>query len=105
MIGAANLRSAIFDNVRTRPAVVSPYRLGDGYGIPTYRFPLDRSIKPLPTLPAIVGNTTYDPMMFEKPYETTGTAFLRDRFLNRRALLPGFKTPLGEPSKTNPTVL
>lgn len=96
----ANLRSAIFDNTLTRPRLISHQQLNDGYGIPTYRMPLERSIKPLPTLPYIVGNTTYDPNVKETP----GTGFIRDKLLFSRSVLPTLSAT-GEPSKTNPTVL
>lgn len=104
MLGSANLRSALFDNIQTRPRISSPYRLGDGYGFPNYRLPLERSIKPLPTLPPIVGNTTYDPRIFTMGMETPATGFIRDKLLFRRNVLPTL-SPTGEPSKTNPTVL
>jgi hypothetical protein len=77
--------------------------LEDGSGIPAYRFPLERSIKPLPTLPYIVGNSTYDPTRFEKPMETHGTTFIRNKMMVHRQMSPLSAT--GEPSKTNPTVL
>lgn len=105
MLGSVNLRSALFDNVQTRPRVIAPYYLNDGRGISSFRIPLERSIKPLPTLPHIVGNRTYDPMRFEKPYETPGTTFIRNKMLLGRTLLPTLSGALGEPSKTNPTVL
>lgn len=104
MSTAANLRSALFDNVQTRPRIISPYRLADGYGIPAFRMPLERSIKPLPTLPFIVGNTRYNPRMFTEGMETPGTGFIRDKLLFRRNVLPSLSGS-GEPSKTNPTVL
>jgi hypothetical protein len=105
MIASANLRSALFDNVQTRPRISSPFRLADGYGIPAFRMPLERSIKPLPTLPHIVGNTRYDPKLFTEGKESPGTAFIRDKLLFRRNVLPTLSGGLSEPSKTNPTVL
>jgi len=105
MLGSANLRSALFDNVQTRPRLTAPYRLADGYGIPAFRMPLERSIKPLPTLPHIVGNTRYDPRIFTMGMETPGTGFIRDKLLFQRNVLPKLSGGTGEPSKTNPTVL
>jgi hypothetical protein len=106
MAVAGNLRSALFDNVRTRPAVIGNYRLDEYRGIPSFRHPLERSLKPLPTLPPIVGNTTYDPTRFTtKPYESIGSSHLRNLMLMKRNFLPSFTMPVGEPSKTNPTVL
>ncbi len=104
MISSANLRSALFDNIQTRPRISSPYRLADGYGIPTFRMPLERSIKPLPTLPHIVGNTMYDPRLFTEGKESPGTAFLRNKFLFKRSVLPTLSGS-GAPSNSNPTVL
>jgi hypothetical protein len=100
-----NLRSAIFDNVQTRPAVINNEMLSEGYGVPAYRMPLERSIKPLPTLPYIVGNTTYDPHMKVKPMETPGTTFIRGQLMNSRNMKPMLEPGIGDPSKTNPTVL
>jgi hypothetical protein len=104
MLGAANLRSALFDNVQTRPRVIAPHRLYDGFGSPSYRMPLERSIKPLPTLPHIVGNTMYDPRLFTMGMESPGTKFIRDKLSFGRSVLPTLSGS-GEPSKTNPTVL
>jgi len=100
----ANLRSAVMGNVQTRPRVSAPYYKTHGGGVPSYTEPLEHSIKPLPTLPYIVGNTTYDPMRFEKPYETMGTGFLRNKMRGTRSILPTLSAT-GEPSKTNPTIL
>jgi hypothetical protein len=104
MIASANLRSALFDNIQTRPRVIAPHRLYDGFGIPSYRMPLERSIKPLPTLPHIVGNTRYDPRLFTMGMESPATEFLRAQFLNKRAVLPTLSGS-GAPSNSNPTVL
>jgi hypothetical protein len=104
MIASANLRSALFDNIQTRPRITSPFRLADGYGTPSYRMPLERSIKPLPTLPFIVGNTTYNPRLFTEGKETPGTGFIRDKLLFGRRVLPKL-SGTGEPSNNNITVL
>lgn len=103
-IPSANLRSALFDNIQTRPKVANPFRLLDGFGVPAYRMPLERSIKPLPTLPHIVGNTTYDPRIFTRGMETPATGFIRDKLLFRRNVLPSLSGS-GMPSNSNPTIL
>ena len=100
-----NLRSAIFDNVQTRPAVMNNEMLSEGYGVPAYRMPLERSIKPLPTLPYIVGNRTYNPNIEMNPVETPGTTFIRSQLMNSRNMKPMLQPGIGEPSKTNPTIL
>jgi hypothetical protein len=100
----ANLRSALFDNIQTRPRVISQHRLADGYGIPAFRMPLERSIKPLPTLPHIVGNTTYDPRIFTMGKESVGTSYLRHHLSFGRSVLPTLSGS-GAPSNSNPTVL
>jgi hypothetical protein len=102
---AANVRSAIFDNIQTRPRLSAPYELSNDGGIPAFREPLERSVKPLPTLPPIVGNTRYDPMRFKNAYETPGTTFLRDRMTRKRDVLPEMGSGSAEPSNSNPTVL
>lgn len=104
MIDIANLRSAVFDNIQTRPRVIASHRLYDGIGIPSYRMPLERSIKPLPTLPHIVGNTTYDPRMFTMGKESVGTNYLRHHLSFGRSILPTLSGS-GAPSISNPTVL
>ena len=104
-IQRANLRSAVFDNIRTRPGVILNRQLTDGTGIPAFRMPLERSIKPLPTLPHIVGNTLYDANMALRPVETAGTSFIRSQLLNKRNMKPMLEPGIGDPSKTNPTVL
>ena len=100
----ANLRSAVLGNVQTRPRVSAPYYKTHPGGVPTYMEPLEHSVKPLPTLPYIVGNTTYDPKLFTEGKESLGTAFLRNKMSSRRSILPTLSGS-GEPSKTNPTVL
>jgi hypothetical protein len=102
-MSSANLRSAILGNT-PRPRVTAPYEQTHGRGIPSYSKPLEHSIKPLPTLPYIVGNSTYDPTRFERPYETMGTSFLRGK-LNKRSVLPTLSQATGEPSNSNPTIL
>jgi hypothetical protein len=104
MSTTANLRSALFDNIQTRPSISSPFRLADGYGMPNFRMPLERSIKPLPTLPFIVGNTTYDPRIFTEGKESPGTGFIRDKLLFHRNVMPKL-VGSGMPSNSNPTVL
>ena len=104
MSSSANLRSAMLGN-KPRPRVIAPYYKTHPGGVPSYTEPLEHSIKPLPTLPYIVGNSTYDPSRFEKPYETMGTSFLRGRFMNKRSVLPTLSQGTGEPSNSNPTVL
>jgi hypothetical protein len=103
----ANLRSALFDNVQTRPTVSENHRLFHGQmsAPPPYRIPLEHSVKPLPTLPYIVGNHTYNPDMEMNPVETPGTSFIRDKLMNSRIMQPMLRGGVGEPSKTNPTVL
>lgn len=102
-----NLRSALFDNVQTRPKVTENYGLVHGQMMAPapYRLPLEHSIKPLPTLPYIVGNRTYDPDMEMNPVETPGTSFIRGQMMNSRNMQPMLRGGVGEPSKTNPTVL
>jgi hypothetical protein len=104
MIASANLRSALFDNIQTRPRVIANHRLYDGFGSPSYRMPLERSIKPLPTLPHIVGNTMYDPRIFTEGKESPGTNYLRHHLSFGRSILPSLRGS-GEPSNSNPTVL
>ena len=103
----ANTRRAMYENLKKgdQPRLSAPYPKTQGGGVPAYTEPLEHSIKPLPTLPPIVGNTTYDPTRFETPYETRGTGFLRNKMAIGREVLPTLSQGTGEPSNSNPTVL
>ena len=104
-IARANLRSAVMDNIRTRPGVTTNTRLTHGGGIPSSTIPLQHVIAPLPTLPYIVGNTTYNPDMANKPMETAGTSFIRNKMQFGRTMKPMLEGGVGMPSINNPTVL
>jgi hypothetical protein len=104
-IARANLRSAVMDNIRTRPGVTTNTQLTHGGGIPSSTIPLQHVIAPLPTLPYIVGNTTYNPDMANKPMETAGTSFIRSQMQLGRTMKPMMESGVGMPSRNNPTVL
>lgn len=104
-IARANLRSAVMDNIRTRPGVTTNTNLTHPGGIPSSTIPLQHVIAPLPTLPYIVGNTTYNPDMANKPMETAGTSFIRNKLQLGRTMKPMMESGVGMPSRNNPTVL
>jgi len=104
-IAKANLRSAVMDNIRTRPGVSANINLTHPGGIPAFTNPLQHVIAPLPTLPYIVGNTTYNPDMVNKPMETAGTNFIRSQLQLGRTMKPMLEGGIGMPSRNNPTVL
>lgn len=105
------LHTALLDNIRIRPAVTQPGR------VPL----LDRSRKPLPTLPGIVGDQLYKPArcmavspacMGEEEYnrrygirKNPFPDFLADRLGAMRKLTPMPSEGIAEPNQNNPSTM
>lgn len=102
------IKAALLQNIQTRP---------DVFGT-RFVTPLPPSRKPLPTLPAIVGDGVYetgsDPRLTEfirKTYgnayiapgmESPGAQFFRHSFMRRRNMVDTPSKGLSEPSLNNP---
>jgi hypothetical protein len=84
----AGTRAAIMNNTKTRP---------DVFGSRLF-YPLPGSSKPLPTHPAIVGDSLYRQQHPENP----GTKFFRGALMAKRSMMQMPVSKLEEPNGNSP---